>query len=174
MIYFITDGEYVKIGFTESDIETRMTALQIGNARRLRLVGLINGGRETESVLHNVFKNLNVGGEWFIYKPSNQDDECTSNDTELQDEIYLSENTEITDISDLKLSVLTRLRKKIAVMMIDNPDMSVSEVARRCNVSRPTATSVKKMFVHDLRRYSYTFSDSENGILGEIVLDTDT
>lgn len=66
MIYFITDGEYVKIGFTSgSDVDNRLNALQIGNARKLTLLATIEGGRESELALHSVFEGLRVRGEWF-------------------------------------------------------------------------------------------------------------
>jgi hypothetical protein len=66
MIYFVSDGEYVKIGLTDSDdVDARIAALQTGNARKIFLLGTIEGGREAEAVLHSVFSNLRVRGEWF-------------------------------------------------------------------------------------------------------------
>lgn len=66
MIYFISDGEYIKIGFTEDDdAEKRLNALQTGNARELRLIGVIPGDKSVERILHNVLGSLRARGEWF-------------------------------------------------------------------------------------------------------------
>lgn len=66
MIYFITDGQYVKIGFTgKDDVTERLTALQIGNPKELKVIGVIEGDRETERILHTVFAPLKAQGEWF-------------------------------------------------------------------------------------------------------------
>lgn len=67
MIYFVTDGEYVKIGFSDDNdgVSQRVSALQTGNARRLSLIATIPGGIEEESILHSVFRDLRVRGEWF-------------------------------------------------------------------------------------------------------------
>ena len=70
MIYFITDGEYVKIGFTDQDdAENRLKALQVGNARKLTLIGTIPGGLTEEATLHKVFAQLRANGEWFAVTP---------------------------------------------------------------------------------------------------------
>lgn len=66
MIYFITDGEFVKIGYTDNeDLAPRLAALQTANARELRVVGTIPGGADVEATLHRVFGALRVRGEWF-------------------------------------------------------------------------------------------------------------
>lgn len=70
MIYFVTDGEYVKIGFTDrDDVQQRIKALQIGNARELELMGTMQGGREEEMLLHQIFGGFRIRGEWFLLTP---------------------------------------------------------------------------------------------------------
>lgn len=77
-VYFITDGEYVKIG--KGLPVHRMKSCQTGNARRLRLLFTIpigpipkdsteawriSAGRTAEDILHNLFGKYNINGEWF-------------------------------------------------------------------------------------------------------------
>lgn len=64
-IYFLSDGEYIKIGYTKQDVYSRINSLQTGNARELVYLGEIPGNIEVESNLHNRFKHLRVKGEWF-------------------------------------------------------------------------------------------------------------
>ena len=42
-----------------------MATLQVGNPRRLRLVGTLEGGAELEGRLHQRFAHLRIAGEWF-------------------------------------------------------------------------------------------------------------
>lgn len=64
MIYFITDGEYTKIGVAD-DPHKRLRELQTGNARELTLICSIDGSYELERKLHKVLGNWRVLGEWF-------------------------------------------------------------------------------------------------------------
>jgi len=70
-IYFITDGQYIKIGVS-LDPDRRMAGMQTGFANRLSMVGsfIIKGeGRYTaydiEQELHRKLSHANVSGEWF-------------------------------------------------------------------------------------------------------------
>lgn len=60
--YFISDGTYVKIGYT-TDLELRLCQLQVGNARLLTVIRTIQGNVENE--LHEYFSEYHVRGEWF-------------------------------------------------------------------------------------------------------------
>lgn len=64
-IYFISDGEHLKIGYTKGSAQKRLTQLQTGNSRALQLVATMPGGMETESELHNHFSPYRLTGEWF-------------------------------------------------------------------------------------------------------------
>lgn len=67
MIYFIRDGEFVKIGFTDKDdYQGRMTDLQIGNPRQLVLIGTMEGNEDDERDLHRTFRDFYIRGEWFF------------------------------------------------------------------------------------------------------------
>ena len=64
--YIIIDhnsGNY-KIGCT-SNIKNRLMAVQLGNSSFLEVVGWLRGGKETESKLHDIFKDNRINGEWF-------------------------------------------------------------------------------------------------------------
>jgi hypothetical protein len=69
-VYFVqagTDGP-VKIGFTTSP-SLRLSAIQIGSAKRLRLVCAVPGGRCLEMALHKAFAGAQMSGEWFKPTP---------------------------------------------------------------------------------------------------------
>lgn len=68
-VYFITDGEYVKIGISNS-LSLRISHLQIGNPRELKPLHIIPVSDLKEALalekdLHNYFSKKKVRGEWF-------------------------------------------------------------------------------------------------------------
>jgi Meiotically up-regulated gene 113 len=68
-VYCISDGEYLKIGFSTNP-QARVAELQTGNARKLTIVGTIEGTLEDEAALHQEFISDNVLAEWFKNTPS--------------------------------------------------------------------------------------------------------
>lgn len=69
LIYFISDGEYTKIGITYS-LESRLPTLQNANARKLVVLHVIDCDTDVyasamESALHRHFKDYRAIGEWF-------------------------------------------------------------------------------------------------------------
>ena len=64
-IYFISDGEFIKIGYTDRDVESRLKSLQTGNPKKLVLLGQMDGNESKEADLHEQFKALRAHGEWF-------------------------------------------------------------------------------------------------------------
>lgn len=71
-VYFITDGEYVKIGIAAS-LPNRMKQLQTGNARKLKAIYIINAETQIDALkiegeLHKEFKEKQCIGEWFNIK----------------------------------------------------------------------------------------------------------
>lgn len=66
MIYFIKQGDYVKIGFTNR-FKTRLNQLQVSSPIKLEVLGLIEGNREDERNYHKMFKPVSSSGEWFEY-----------------------------------------------------------------------------------------------------------
>jgi len=66
MIYFITDGQYIKIGKSKNPIK-RLKNLQTSNAKTLRFIYIFNVKDSYEKRLHKLFKNYqtNSCNEWF-------------------------------------------------------------------------------------------------------------
>jgi len=66
LIYFVTQGQYVKIGFTDKILRHRISQLNVSSPDLIYAIGYIkNGNLELEKQLHKRFANLHVHGEWF-------------------------------------------------------------------------------------------------------------
>lgn len=63
-VYFISDGEAVKIGFSAIP-ESRMTNLQGGSPRDLKMLGKFPASLDNEQALHRKYKPSWIRGEWF-------------------------------------------------------------------------------------------------------------
>lgn len=68
-VYFVSDGEYVKVGMTNK-IESRFSALQTSNARKLELLFYIplvakEACCHVERMFHQAYSDYRVNGEWF-------------------------------------------------------------------------------------------------------------
>lgn len=102
MVYFITDGQYIKIGYTKNDAKKRLKQLQTSSPNRLFLLGYIEGDKTIEKKLHKKFYNsiVRINGEWF--SPT-QDLLDYINDNNLDDNIY-------ADIIEGQVVGLFRLR----------------------------------------------------------------
>ena len=125
MIYFLTDGEYTKIGFTTQVIQDRMRDLQTGNARPLILLGVIEGGLDVETFLHSVLRELQVGGEWFNLKGK---------------KIPMMTNDEIEG----RVSWLT-LKLDIVTLLEANPNLSATQVAKELNTPQSKLRTVQRI-----------------------------
>ena len=65
-VYFISDGERVKIGYTAQSPQKRLAALQTGNPKPLELLAFKpEWGMDKEKELHHQFDSLRATGEWF-------------------------------------------------------------------------------------------------------------
>lgn len=65
-VYFISDGEFVKIGYTTADdAEQRLKSLQTGNPKKLKLLKSVPGDSQTERKCHQSLARYRVSGEWF-------------------------------------------------------------------------------------------------------------
>lgn len=65
-VYFISDGEYCKIGVTYN-LDKRLKQLQTGNPKELKIIHSIRTRHpyELENELHNIFRTKNTRYEWF-------------------------------------------------------------------------------------------------------------
>lgn len=68
MVYFITDGEFIKIGKANNPNQ-RLSELQTGNPKSLWIVKQIKGDEKQERMLHQIFKTWHYRGEWFKASP---------------------------------------------------------------------------------------------------------
>lgn len=59
----------IKIGYTSSDAEKRMSQLQTGHHERLYLLGTIPGTMSDEKAIHKELVEYHIQGEWFQGKP---------------------------------------------------------------------------------------------------------
>lgn len=71
-VYFITDGNYIKIGVAAS-IPSRVKQLQTGNPNRLSVLYLIDAKTQIEALrieqkYHKFFEKKRKLGEWFDLK----------------------------------------------------------------------------------------------------------
>ena len=67
MIYFITQqNQYVKIGYTDKSVKSRMQILQVGNPILLSIYTVIEGDLDAEVALHKRFKRHHIRGEWYV------------------------------------------------------------------------------------------------------------
>lgn len=68
-VYFITDGQFVKIGIA-SNVKNRLSGIQTGNPRTCSVICAIpvrdeKAARMLERALHGTYKPFSVSGEWF-------------------------------------------------------------------------------------------------------------
>ena len=72
VVYFISDGQgHMKVGVA-SDIVTRLSSMQVGNASELQVVHLIqmetlSEAYRLESEIHDALQHSRVRGEWFRF-----------------------------------------------------------------------------------------------------------
>lgn len=67
MVYFILANDVVKIGYTKSNVQSRMSSLQTGNSVKLKLLKIVKGNRRLERDIHKFLASSHVRGEWFKY-----------------------------------------------------------------------------------------------------------
>lgn len=65
-VYFITDGEFIKIGISVNPWK-RLSSIQTGHPKKLRIAAIFKGGREEEFQLHGRFAEYRAHGEWFNF-----------------------------------------------------------------------------------------------------------
>lgn len=68
-VYFVHNGEHVKIGWSK-DWKGRLRTLQTSNPAKLKIMLVIVGSRADEGDLHAEFQADRVRGEW--YRPTQQ------------------------------------------------------------------------------------------------------
>lgn len=66
-VYFFTNGNNIKIGYTKGDITKRLKQLNTGSDAQLYCLGYITGNKLKEKELHQYFSKYKIrnNGEWF-------------------------------------------------------------------------------------------------------------
>ena len=87
--YFLTDGEYIKIGVAAS-LPNRIRQLQTANARRIKALYIIPSENQREAMriekaLHKYFRGKNLMGEWFNISINEIKTGCNA----IQEELYI-------------------------------------------------------------------------------------
>lgn len=93
MVYFLTDGEYIKIGIA-TNLKNRVAKLQTGNARKIKILKIIDGYRCLEKKLHNIFISYRLEGEWFNITEQQIDN--------VLQELYLTKSIDSFEIKNEK------------------------------------------------------------------------
>ena len=91
MVYFITDGEYFKIGSSKNP-EKRLLELQTANARPLKLFATVEGGVFVERIYQNVLSDVKVINEWFDVSEEEVSNIISAISADMSDWIYVSDN----------------------------------------------------------------------------------
>lgn len=69
-VYFVDEGEFIKIGFTGRDPETRKDELATGNPRPLNIIGsILVTTEENDRDLQDLFREYHYRREWFRNTP---------------------------------------------------------------------------------------------------------
>lgn len=63
-VYFITDGEAIKIGKANNP-KSRLSGLQTSHHKPLAIISTMPGGLELEREIHVIFDGFRLRGEWF-------------------------------------------------------------------------------------------------------------
>lgn len=69
IVYFLSAGDFVKIGKATGDAHDRVAALKTGCPFPIRILATTPGGYELERELHKRFRHLRSHGEWFHAAP---------------------------------------------------------------------------------------------------------
>lgn len=125
MIYFIADGEYVKVGYTDESVSSRLSSLQTGNPRELKILGVIEGDYVVENTLHNRFIPWHVRGEWF----------ALTDDLHANIDKLLSDTKHIETIQRIEKQVFSRLHHRIVVCVVCGGEFSGRDNSLYCGES---------------------------------------
>lgn len=70
-VYFAQEGAAgpIKIG-TAVDVHARVKSFSTGNSSEVRLLAMLQGDRSVENLLHSIFSEAHLRGEWFRPTPS--------------------------------------------------------------------------------------------------------
>ena len=72
-VYLILEpiSGYVKIGYTNRGVRTRLATLQTSNPSELKIISHYDGTKKDEGNLQHFFKDKNIRGEWYSLSDTN-------------------------------------------------------------------------------------------------------
>ena len=131
MIYFIQQEttNYIKIGYAR-DPNQRLIQLRTASPYKLVLLGIMDGGTQTEDEIHSLFNSSRVRGEWF--SPS---------DDLLQ---YIKRNTARRSGANSDNSTTFRKQLRISQEQLD----ALEKLAAELNISGQRGTWFQALILH--------------------------
>jgi hypothetical protein len=141
MIYIIktvSNPSYMKIGFSENCVHTRLKSIQTGCMFDLVLLDIKRGNFVHEGIIHGSLKKFHVRGEWFL---CNNESTSKLEETCIEYGIIQVNNPEIRiKRSPLKYSGLNNeLTNKILALLkkgVTNKEIAKKLKINKCTVSR--------------------------------------
>lgn len=120
-VYFITDGQYVKIGKTDN-IESRMKSLQTGNPKKLTLIDVIPTKEPhlVEWGLHQRYAKQHIMGEWY----------------DILDEILATRGLDDPYLSPSSIGLLLQIDKSTVNKLITRKDFPAIRIGRNIRVKK--------------------------------------
>lgn len=142
MVYFIKQGDYVKIGFTNR-FKTRLNQLQVSSPIKLEVLAIIDGDKTDEQKLHEQFKHIASNGEWFM-----QCDELKSFIDSLDKSLMWEYGLTEEKTSPIGLIKQTRLEKNLSMEELGEAlgitKQAVMDIERRDSQGRITINALSK------------------------------
>ena len=125
MVYFIRQGEFIKIGFTESP-RNRLSQLQTANPTNLEVLLIIDGERDLEAKYHKLFKDHAHRGEWCFDCPH------------IQEHISINMQYDLRPFYGLAASSIDPSKQKLKGLRIER-NMSLKQLGDLMDVSKQSA-----------------------------------
>ena len=109
MVYLITDGEFVKIGYTKTSIKKRIEAMQTGNANKLDTIAYakVPMCEKVEMYIHKRYEKFRHRREWFKFDTDGHVFDIVKILTDIE-----KDNSEIRKILSYLENETTKTRKR--------------------------------------------------------------
>lgn len=118
------------------------------------LLGTMEGGCGEEALLHSVFRNYRVSGEWFLYDPKEKEIDEKPIAADKKPLLYKpGEHMSLARVinkiitEDIDISDFTETRQRIVDSLREHPHLSDGKIAEMNGVSRQTVFLTKKAYL---------------------------
>lgn len=133
-IYFITSGNYVKIGYAK-DPRKRAYQIQTGNPEEITLVGAIEGTKEDERLLQIRFAKLHYRNEWYLL-----DGELTD---VVQEAKKAWKKNFFPTTAGINLNYINQ--EELKAVVPENFSRDVYELLKSCGIGEPMLSRLSSM-----------------------------